>query len=70
VDKSILEQNYCDVYKNLSLWDSLKALTENTNNLELNMEIAWKQKDFSKLSTVLASPYFESSSFYYLCQVK
>ena len=69
VDKSILEQNYCEVYKNLSLWDNLKIVAENTNNIELNMEIAWRQKDFSKLNQVLSTPYFESSSFYYLCQV-
>lgn len=71
IERSLCEQSVCEIYKNLGLWDNLKLLTENTNQLELQVETAWRQKDFSRLSYLLSSQYFEnSSSFYYLCQVK
>lgn len=57
----------CDIYKNLGLWDNLKGISENTGHLQLQIETAWNQKDFPRLSNLLTSAYFENSSFYYLC---
>lgn len=67
VEKSIYEQGWIEIYKNLNSWDTLASISEKTNNLELRLETLWQKKDFSTLCASMTTSYFEPSFFYYFC---
>jgi hypothetical protein len=67
VEKAIYEQGWIEIYKNLNSWDTLAAISQETNNLELKLETLWQKKEFSTLCASMTSPYFDPSFFYYFC---
>ena len=72
--RSLYENSWIEVYKNLNQWDALSDISEKTNDFELRLEVAWQKKDFSILEQFLnkkdkEKDFLPENSSTYLLQV-